>query len=154
MLARHSCFYVCNYSVFMNANLVCNHFLDFQCISNEFTFHIVMVPTLRTIMNSSYYYEYQENIHLGVKSLTLAVRLTFNTLLPMLYLYFHSIYLFHIIPSLCLSFGLFTGPQHIYKLYVSILWVWFALILSFLVFSIKHTDWGLVYLILLHINPW
>ena len=27
----------------------------------------VMVPTLRTIMNSSYYYEYQENIHLGVK---------------------------------------------------------------------------------------
>ena len=33
--------------------------------------HIVMVPTLRTIMNSSYYYEYQENSHLGVK-LTLA----------------------------------------------------------------------------------
>ena len=28
----------------------------------------VMVPTLRTIMNSSYYYEYWENIHLGVKS--------------------------------------------------------------------------------------
>ena len=28
----------------------------------------VMVPTLRTIKNSSYYYEYQENIHLGVKS--------------------------------------------------------------------------------------
>ena len=27
----------------------------------------VMVPTLRTIMNSSYYYEYRENIHLGVK---------------------------------------------------------------------------------------
>ena len=26
-----------------------------------------MVPTLRTIMNSSYYYEYRENIHLGVK---------------------------------------------------------------------------------------
>ena len=26
-----------------------------------------MVPTLRTIMNSSYYYEYQENIHVGVK---------------------------------------------------------------------------------------
>ena len=26
-----------------------------------------MVPTLRTIMNSSYYYEYWENIHLGVK---------------------------------------------------------------------------------------
>ena len=26
-----------------------------------------MVPTLQTIMNSSYYYEYQENIHLGVK---------------------------------------------------------------------------------------
>ena len=28
---------------------------------------IVMVPTLWTIMNSSYYYEYRENIHLGVK---------------------------------------------------------------------------------------
>ena len=28
---------------------------------------IVMVPTLRTIMNSSYYYEYRENIHLSVK---------------------------------------------------------------------------------------
>ena len=27
---------------------------------------IVMLPTLRTIMNSSYYYEYQENIHLRV----------------------------------------------------------------------------------------
>ena len=27
----------------------------------------VMVPTLRTIMNSSYYYEYLENIHLSVK---------------------------------------------------------------------------------------
>ena len=26
-----------------------------------------MVPTLQTIMNSSYYYEYRENIHLGVK---------------------------------------------------------------------------------------
>ena len=26
----------------------------------------VVVPTLRTIMNSSYYYEYRENIHLGV----------------------------------------------------------------------------------------
>ena len=31
----------------------------------------VMVPTLWTIMNSSYYYEYWENIYLGVK-LTLA----------------------------------------------------------------------------------
>ena len=27
----------------------------------------VMVPTLQTIMNSSYYYESWENIHLGVK---------------------------------------------------------------------------------------
>ena len=27
----------------------------------------VMVPTLQTIMNSSYYYEYWENIHLCVK---------------------------------------------------------------------------------------
>ena len=27
----------------------------------------VMVPTLQTIMNSSYYYEYRENIHLSVK---------------------------------------------------------------------------------------
>ena len=41
---------------------------------------------------------------------TLAVRLMFNTLLPMLYLYSCSIYLFHIIPSSCLS-----GPQHIYS---------------------------------------
>ena len=41
----------------------------------------------------------------------LAVRLTLNTLLHMLYLYFHSIYLFHVIPSLCLSSGPFTDPQ-------------------------------------------
>ena len=27
----------------------------------------VMVPTIQTIVNSSYYYEYQENIHLSVK---------------------------------------------------------------------------------------
>ena len=27
----------------------------------------VMVPTLRIIMNSSYYYEYWKDIHLGVK---------------------------------------------------------------------------------------
>ena len=27
----------------------------------------VMVPTLRTIMNSTCYYEYREDIHLGVK---------------------------------------------------------------------------------------
>ena len=33
----------------------------------------------------------------------------FNTLLSMLYLYFHSIYLFHVILSLCLSSGPFTG---------------------------------------------
>ena len=26
-----------------------------------------MLPTLRIITNFSYYYEYQENIHLGVK---------------------------------------------------------------------------------------
>ena len=26
-----------------------------------------MVPTLQTIMNSSYYYEYEENIHLSVR---------------------------------------------------------------------------------------
>ena len=44
---------------------------------------------------------------------TLAVRLTFNTLLPMLYLYFRSIYLFHVIPSSCLSSGPFTGPQQL-----------------------------------------
>ena len=178
-----------------------------------------MVPTLRTIMNSSYYYEYRENIHLGVESTpasvscvwlghrfgwvlacwlnispslrgpspqtfaplwgrlgllpstwgttikgnangaegifgnarhvwvwpydlihlkkglvpylsgggtenkylswlqanTLAIRLMFNTLLPMLYLYFRSIYLFHIIPSLYLSSEPFTGPQQILK---------------------------------------
>ena len=41
----------------------------------------------------------------------LAVRLTFNTLLPMLYLSFRSTYLFHVIPSSCLSSGSFTGPQ-------------------------------------------
>ena len=33
--------------------------------------YIVMVPTLRTLRNSSYYYEYWEDIHLGVE-LTLA----------------------------------------------------------------------------------
>ena len=99
----------------------------------------VMVPTLRTIMNSSYYYEYRENIHLGLKCYgtyltdynelflllwipgeyssqphTLVVRLTFNTLLSMVYLYFHSIYLFHVIPSLCLSSRPFTNPQQLY----------------------------------------
>ena len=31
------------------------------------SYGIVMGPTLRTIMNSSYYYEYRENIHLGVE---------------------------------------------------------------------------------------
>ena len=41
----------------------------------------------------------------------MAVRLTFNTLLPMPYLYFRSIYLFHVIPSSCLSSEPFTGPQ-------------------------------------------
>ena len=46
---------------------------------------------------------------------TLAVRLMFNSLLPMLYLYFHSIYLFHVIPSSCLSSGPFTGPRQIYR---------------------------------------
>ena len=33
----------------------------------KMTIITVMVTTLRTIMNSSYYYEYQENIHLGFK---------------------------------------------------------------------------------------
>ena len=36
----------------------------------------------------------------------------FNTLLPMLYLYFRLIFLFQIIPSSCLSSGPFTGLQH------------------------------------------
>ena len=40
----------------------------------------------------------------------MAVRLTFNTLLPMLYLYFRLMYLFHVIPSSCLSSRPFTGP--------------------------------------------
>ena len=31
------------------------------------TYVIIMVPTQQIIMNSSYYYEYRENIHLGVK---------------------------------------------------------------------------------------
>ena len=31
------------------------------------TFLIVMVPTLQTIMNSSNYYKYWENIYLGVE---------------------------------------------------------------------------------------
>ena len=35
--------------------------------SNIASTESVMVPTLWTIMISSYYYEYQENIHLGVK---------------------------------------------------------------------------------------
>ena len=43
----------------------------------------------------------------------MAVRLTFNTLLPMLYLYFRSIYLFHVILSSCFSSGSFTGQQRV-----------------------------------------
>ena len=45
--------------------------LKIICIKKSYLklklFTNVMVPTLRTIMNSSYYYEYQENIHLGVE---------------------------------------------------------------------------------------
>ena len=41
----------------------------------------------------------------------MAVRQTLNTLLPMLYLYFRSIYLFHVILNSCFSSGPFTGPQ-------------------------------------------
>ena len=58
-----------------------------------------------------------EKIFISVLSLlrpnALAVRLTFNALLPMLYLYFRSIYLFHVILSSCLSSGSLTGPQQL-----------------------------------------
>ena len=56
----------------------------------------------------------QENIHLGWvnSSLTLWQSDWRSTLfLPILYLYFRSIYLFPIIPNSCLSSGPFTGPQ-------------------------------------------
>ena len=36
-------------------------------LNNDFKKLVVMVPTLRTIMKSSNYYEYQENIHFSVK---------------------------------------------------------------------------------------
>ena len=43
----------------------------------------------------------------------MAIRLSFNTLLLMLYLYFRPIYLFHVIPSLSLSSRSFTDPEQI-----------------------------------------
>ena len=74
-----------------------------------------MVPTLRTLpitMNTGRIFI---SVLSSLQPNTSAVRLTFNTLLPMLYLYFHSIYLFHIILSLCLSCRPFTGPQQYTK---------------------------------------
>ena len=35
--------------------------------NHVYTAIFVMVPTLQTITNSSYYYEYRENIHHGVE---------------------------------------------------------------------------------------
>ena len=73
-----------------------------------------MVPTLQTIMNSFYYFDYRENIHLSVElthwqsdwcSILFYLRCIYT---------FRSIYLFHVILSLCLSSRPFTGPQHIH----------------------------------------
>ena len=41
--------------------------LSWKIIDAIIIYDTVMVPTLRTIMNSFYYYEYRKNIHLGVK---------------------------------------------------------------------------------------
>ena len=57
-----------------------------------------MVPTLQTVMNSSYYYEYQENIHLGVK-LTPAYHFCSQTDVQHSFTYAVFILLFNILVS-------------------------------------------------------
>ena len=81
---------------------------------------IVMVPTLRTTMNSSSYYEYRENMHLGVKLLpanTLAVRLTFKHSLIIAVLLLFVKYIFVQSTSFILLVSFFrtpfTGPQNL-----------------------------------------
>ena len=88
----HKCYlfqqpFTCFFSEISVSNLSFLLIIWFLCLMvYQFSWVIVMVPTLWTIMNSSYNYEYRENIHLSVEwTNTLAVRLTFNTLLPMLY---------------------------------------------------------------------
>ena len=76
----------------------------------------VMVPTLRTIILLWIPGEYSSRCCVN-SSLTLWQSDWCSTLfLPMLYLYFHSIYLFHVILSLCPSSGPFTGPQQLWTL--------------------------------------
>ena len=68
----------------------------------------------------------------------MAVRLTFNTLLLMLYLYFCLIYLFHVIPSLCLSSGPFTDPQQLFKQFLNFGKMIFKTSLSLFVNGFKY----------------
>ena len=67
--------------------------------------YICIYPIIKGIVLISTFYS-QSDLN------TLAVRLMFNSLLPILYLYFYSIYLFRVISSSCLSSGPFTGPRH------------------------------------------
>ena len=57
-----------------------------------------MVPTLRTIMNSSYYNEYWENIHLGVR-LTTALHFLSQTDVQLSFTYAVFILSFNILVS-------------------------------------------------------
>ena len=58
----------------LKINSMTNHLINwnYYIIPYNRDYHLiiyisVMVPTLQTIMNSSYYHEYRENIHLDVK---------------------------------------------------------------------------------------
>ena len=70
-----------------------------------------MVPALRTIMNSSYYYEYRYNIHLGVELTPaslfgiLLLRVTSKFLLLLLFslLLLESLLLLFLLFNLCPS---------------------------------------------------
>ena len=73
--------------------------------------YICIYPIIKGIVLISTFYS-QSDLN------TLAVRLTFNTLLPMLYLYFRSIYLLHVIPSSCLSSWPFTVQEHLFYIFV------------------------------------
>ena len=84
-------------------------FMSFFQIFYGFTtiIYICIYPIIKGIVLISTFYS-QSDLK------TLAVRLMFNSLLPMLYLYFHSIYLFYVIPSSCLSSRSFTGLQQVW----------------------------------------
>ena len=73
-----------------------------------------MVPTLRTIMNSSYYYEYQENIHLGVK-LTPTQHFGSQTDVQHSFTYAVFIFLFNILVSRNPEFVSFILVHNIYS---------------------------------------